>query len=405
LNAISAVVSAVGLNSSRAFIPAFVAALMLRLGVDGDAVQKAAEGAVNLASAPTWFTSDACLMVLGALAGLELGAQRSQDCRELLAEFDHWAKPVMAAVTTLGLLSGSDSAFAGQIVASQAGFSESAASLLAAGGTYAVSLARNGVYRVLHEADSDNATGAGGVLAWAEDLYAALGMFLVVLFPVAASVLIGACIGIVLLLRRWAAAREEASRVACGSCGAKMYRSALACPACRAANPSPRRISWLGVATDAPAAADDHPLELRTKRRCPSCASHLEKRTPHQTCPACKTPVFAGAAEVEAYDAGVQARLVPVLAGCALLGLVPLVGLVAGVLYYRMRLVAPYRGYVPRVRAIVVRWCLRLAVLVLVILQVMPLLGAAALPAMALLNVRVYRRQFLQIAAEEPERS
>lgn len=399
MNPISALIASTGLCSARAFLPAFIAALMLRLGADHQVVRDAAGGLIGTSHAAAWFTSNTCLIVLGLLAALEFAGQRNHDARAILAEIDHWAKPVMGAITAFGLLSAEDVATVDQINTQHAGMMTPVFATLAAGGTYAVARARNEVHRVLHDADSDNATGIHGIIAWGEDLYAAFGMVLVVLFPILVAGLIGLSIGGVFLLQRRAHAREEAGRVACAACSALMYRSAVRCPSCKAVNPSVCAINWLGVATNEPGDVARQPVALLCKRRCPVCASRLAGRTPRQTCTACGASAFCDAAAVSEYDAAIVSRLVPTLGLCALLGLVPVLGLVAGVLYYRINLVSPYRAYIPAGRSILLRWGLRLLFFVLIIFQIVPVVGAITVPLMAFLNYTVYRKAFLTLAA------
>ncbi len=398
MNPISALIASTGLCSARAFLPAFIAALMLRLGADHAAVREASANLIGTANVATWFTSDWCLIVLGALAALEFAAQRNHDARAMLAEVDHWIKPVMSAVTTMGLVSHADAAFVEKLAPQQAGLGSMVFALAAGTATHFVAAARNEVHRVLHDADSENATGLHGLLAWAEDAYAALGMVLIVLFPIVVAVLIAASIGIVVLLQRRAHAREEATRVPCGSCKTLMYRSALRCPSCKAANAAPCSVNWLGVATTNPADVAEQPFALRTKRRCPECATRLAAHTPDQACPACQARVFGDGAAAAAYDERLEARLLPTLGICALLGLVPVVGLIAGVLFYRVHLVAPYRCYVPWARSMLIRWALRALLFVLIVFQIIPVVGALTVPLMAFLNYRVFRGAFLALA-------
>lgn len=398
MNPISALIASTGLCGTRAFLPAFIAALMLRFGADIETVREASASLLGTGKVATWFTSDVCLITLGILAALEFAADRSQDARSILMEVDHWAKPVMGVVTLLGLLSAGDADFINKVVPHEAGLFTPILALSAGIGTHLVASARNAVHRALHDADSENATGIHTLVAWAEDAYAIFGMALIILFPIVVSVLIAACIGVIFLLQRRARAREESTKLPCTACRTLIYRSAIICPACRAVNPNICAVNWLGVATTTPTTAAEQPFHLRAKRRCPSCATRLIARTPDQACSACREPVFDSPATVQAYDAAIQDRLIPTLGICALLGLVPVLGLIAGVLFYRLHLVAPYRCYVPRARSIVIRWALRIVLFMLIVFQIIPVIGALTVPLMAFLNYLVYRRAFLALA-------
>lgn len=421
MNPIAALIASTGLTASRVFLPAFLAALFLRLGASYHALT-AAGNAMLGGAAPSWFTSDWCLIVLGALSVLEVAAQRSHDARAIMSEIDHYAKPAMAAVMALGVLSATDATFIQKTVPATGGQSPSASLLsnplpveaslfapiiavMAAGGTWFLASARNTAQRFLHDADPDNATGVHSLLAWAEDAYVLLGVVLLVLFPVLAMLAIGACIGMLILLQRWAHAREEADKVPCPTCQTAVYRTALACPSCRAELQGTLAVGFLGTPTKTPADRVEQPFDLLAKHRCPSCATRLEQQHPHTTCPACQTEAFASPAFVSAYDARVSARLVPTLLACAGLGLIPLLGLVLGVLLYRTQLVSPYRAHIPRHRSLMIRWLLRFALFLCAIFHLVPVVGAVTVPLMGLLNYLAYRGQFLALANERREES
>ena len=67
--------------------------------------------------------------------------------------------------------------------------------------------------------------------------------------------------------------------------------------------------------------------------------------------------------------------------------------MIAGVIYYRLRLVAPFRRYLTFGQSFVTKWLLRIILLALAILQV-SFGGIVAFPLMALLNFLFYRSAF-----------
>lgn len=73
--------------------------------------------------------------------------------------------------------------------------------------------------------------------------------------------------------------------------------------------------------------------------------------------------------------------------------MVPVLGLIAGVIYYRLRLVAPFRRYLTFGRSFVTKWMLGLILIALAVLQV-SFGGIIAVPLMALLNFWFYRSAF-----------
>ena len=71
-----------GVFPSRAFIPAFLTAVLLRLAPHWEAVHNSPV-MQNLSDVPTWFTCDAALVILGILSLLEVIATKSPEVREL----------------------------------------------------------------------------------------------------------------------------------------------------------------------------------------------------------------------------------------------------------------------------------------------------------------------------------
>ena len=96
-------------------------------------------------------------------------------------------------------------------------------------------------------------------------------------------------------------------------------------------------------------------------------------------------------------------RRVPVVCGVGLLlSLVPAFGLVAGIIYYRVTLVSPYRRYIPRGRSLFTRIAIRLFYLLLIAVQWVPVAGGLVVPIMAAVSHRTYRSAYQKaLAAEE----
>src|SRR5690348_9590812 len=97
----------IGVFSSRAFLPAFVTALLLRFGPHAPWLARA--GLLpHVRDLPTWFTSDIALVVLGVLAALELLAGRFPEAQAVLDEVHDYLKTGMAILTYLGALNATD---------------------------------------------------------------------------------------------------------------------------------------------------------------------------------------------------------------------------------------------------------------------------------------------------------
>jgi hypothetical protein len=174
-----------------------------------------------------------------------------------------------------------------------------------------------------------------------------------------------------------------------------IYGAAVRCFACKAPTAQPRALSFFGRSLDEPTTdTDSHPCKLVEKKRCPVCATRLGKRDVHQTCGACGHELFADRGFADAYLARSDARLPVVLLVSMLFSAVPVVGLIPGVIYYRMTLIAPLRRYIPRGRSILLKWGIRILFFFLIMFQWVPAAGALVVPAMALINYSVYRSAF-----------
>jgi len=139
-----------------------------------------------------------------------------------------------------------------------------------------------------------------------------------------------------------------------------------------------------------------HRLELISKRRCLVCASKLPKRAIQQKCEACGSLALPSEAWFDAYLSHVKIGLGRTLGVCFFFGLVPVIGLIPGIIYYRFGLISNLRRYVPPTVGIATRWVVRIINMILLTLQGIPILGALALPAMCLVNYYVYRAVVLR---------
>ena len=389
----------IGFFASRAFLPAFISALILRLGphlpwlADTDLVRA-------VAGAPGWFTAWPTIALLGLLAAAEIAAGKSTDARALLDRFDHWLKPALAVLTYLGIASVGDVEFVEQTI-KKAGFADWLPALAIGGGTFWLGALRNELMELLTDADEDDDAGVQGLISWAEDLWSMAGPVLLVLFPLVMLALVGGTTCVLYLLRKRAEKKEEANKVACASCGTSTYRCALCCARCGAAVAAPADIGFFGTSLERPARdRGAHAYRLAEKKRCPACATRLEERAPRQRCPACARELHSDPAFTEAYLAVVRARLPQVLAVCAVCSLVPIAGLLPGVIYYRLALVAPFRRYIPRGRSLAMKWSLRVLFMLLAAIQWIPAVGGVVVPIMALVNYAAWRGLFLSTLRE-----
>jgi Zn finger protein HypA/HybF involved in hydrogenase expression len=393
-------IGSTGLFPSRIFLPAFLTALLLRFGNHIPGLEHLGMLG-HIHGQPAWFTSNLSLAVLGILSVVEIIAQKNPEARTILREFDAYLKSALAALTSLGVISATDSQFVAQ-TAQQASLVNGLIPLFTAVVTFKLSLVRRDVLGPLH--DHLEGTHLDHLVSWAEDLWVAFGALLLVLFPIVMVVLIGLSIGLTLLARKRLEGIEEHAKTPCTRCGTPIYPCAMTCPSCRQQVQQPCDIGFLGQSKPLiPADPESHPLRLFEKRRCPACATRLKPRVPHQQCPACGRRAPADAAFTQAYLEYLDKRLPLTLGVSFLLGLIPIIGLIVGVVYYRMVLVMPFAQYLPLGRRFLLRWGIRLLFLVLVLFQWVPLLGGFVVPLLALISFTAYRSTYRAIALAEEQ--
>lgn len=376
-----------GIFPSRAFIPSFAVALAMRLGKDSELIQS-----LGL-TGPTWFTHDATLIILGVLSVLEVIATKSPEVREALNEFDGYIKAAMAFIVTAGILGASDSKTLEAI--RQAGFGDLIIASMMAAVVFFLSGIRSMAMGLLIENDGDDDLGVQWLISWVEDLWTVFGILLVIFYPLIMVFLAGFVFLLMYLVRRYFRHREEQSKVPCASCGQPVYPTALHCQACKAEQPAARSVGIFGRSLAIPAAdRERHRLELVENKRCPECAAHLTERAAKQTCPACGHALMCDPAFADRYLAFINARLPKVLGISLALSFIPVVGAIPAIIYTRIMLVAPFRRYIPTGVGCLVKWLIRLANLVLILLQVIPIAGALMMPLMAILNYYAYRQVY-----------
>lgn len=381
--------------TSRGFLPPFVAALYIWLcGALGNGTQFAALADVAHAESP-WFTSSLVLVVFGLLAAIDVAATKNQHAEALLRLSDPVIKPVMVIVTSQGL------AATGAIPTdSHSDAASMVGSLLAGGLVFIGVFARHELLELLDDLDLDELFLS---VAWAEDfLVVGSVVLLFLLGPIMLVIAAITCLGLWALekaIQRWG----NTMRRPCAQCTKPQWPHGFACASCGAENQSPAAVGFFGLPKRTGMLDDHvpHQVKLLKYGRCPRCAELLQRSVGAQTCQPCGNQVFVTEAAISTYAEATGPTELRVIVACALLGLIPIVGMVPAIVLYRSQLVAPYRRYLPFAKTFGLRWAARGASLALTLLQWIPLVGLVALPLMAVINHRLYRRSFVATAREQ----
>lgn len=391
LSAILYTLSSVPIFASRPFLAALVTALLARFGTE---LPYIGDHAIVLAlhASPAWFQSTTCLVILGFWALLEVLSARSPEIRQVLEQVDGLVKAAVSMLVAFALIDADTARTIGAI--QKAGFSlESAWALLVGGATWLAAGLRRQLVELVIAADEGDDLGLQSLLAWAENSWAVLGLLFLVIFPFVALGLAALTMLGIWIARRRAEAREERAKVPCAGCTLPIRPHATRCHHCLRELEAPRAVGVFGQPKrEAAPERARHAFDLAARKRCPQCASRLPEQAVRQTCPTCAKVTFASTAEFERYLEVIAARLPKTLLVSLGLGAIPLLGVIPGVLYYRLNLVAGLRGYIPPVRGCTTRWVVRVLHFLVIAFQPIPLVGALVLPLLCWSTYSIYRR-------------
>lgn len=382
-----------GFFASRAFLSAFTFAMLARFGGDIPVINNL--GLIeSLGYTPEWFTHDTTLIVLGILGTLELLSDKIPEVREFMANFDSYLKAIMAAITSMGVLSVKEVGFINDVI--ESGLGVWIFAMLSGIFVFGLANIRSQFLSLLRESDSEDAIGIQKLISWAEDVYAFFGPFIFIIFPVAVTLII---IGIFSIIAWWCkkqALKEEKKKIECTACGSKIYRHAHKCFNCSAENPTQHDVSIFGFSKNSlNNVPESQPIKLVSTGRCPTCAASLDGSKKDPKCKECDDPIFEREELRERFLANQRLRLPVALAICAAFSLIPVVGLIPGIIFYRLYLVAPFRRYLPATHSFALRWGLRILIILLMALQMIPAVGVFVVPTMAWISFESYRAAFV----------
>ncbi|MCH6257322.1 DUF4126 family protein [Puniceicoccaceae bacterium K14] len=382
-----------GFFSSRAFLPAFLTALALRFG-DTLPFLKDLDFVKATGGEPTWFTSNAFLLTLGALSLAEFAADKSPDVRRLMEDFMGYVKAGLSALTTMGMVSVGDAEVIGDLM-QEANIFQMIPAAVSATVTYFATTIRGGVLSFLDEADEDDELGIRGIISWFEDLWATWGVWLLAFYitgVLAINVLILAALW--LLQRRFAKKAEEA-KVECSSCGERIHSFSTQCFNCSEPVKTPVVLGFLGRHTqETNTDIEGQKLRLLELKRSPLSGEKVKKRGVDIVCPEDGIALLGDKSLNRKYVDNISSRLPKVLLFGALWGLIPAVGLIVGVIYYRFQLVGPFRRYLTFKQGFLVKWLIRLLFIALALFQLVPGAGAVSVPLMAWISFLFYKGAF-----------
>jgi hypothetical protein len=381
--------ASVPMFASRPFLAAFVTAVLAKFGADIPWL-KDHDVIIALSHAPAWFTSWPVIVALAALAVTEALAVKHSEVRAFLDEIDSYLKTAVEMLVSFAILDKDSAQTIHSIQRAGFGF-HSFFSLVVGALVYALSGLRRGVMGFLAEVDDHDDIGLQSLLNWVENSWTVLGLLFLVIFPIVALVLSALTALGLWLVRRSAERREQRSKIPCAKCATPIFPHATRCFSCGAPIGEPRAVGVFGTPKADPTPdIGRHRFDLIARKRCPVCATRLTQRAVRQACPTCQTVTFASQVEFQYYLDALQRRLPKTLLICLGFSAIPLLGVIPGVVYYRLTLVTGLRGYVPPLRGCFARVLIRVIHWGIIAFQPIPILGALVVPTMCLSTYWIY---------------
>lgn len=392
-----ATLSATPAFAGRAFLTLFVIAAFGRFGTD---IPILTDGVVaSLDALPAWLTGNTSLIILGILAAIEIAADKIPEAREALSFVDEYIKPTLSALITLQLLTPEF----GKTLAPVLGLSELGAgtaffptgiviALIAGGITWAIATTRNSILEPISDIDSSGETGLATIISWLTDIGSLLFIVIAIIAPILGFTLLLIALGVVALIRLALAKREKSREITCQKCSAKHSVAAIECPQCHLPHDA-LQLGLLGLVVSKKHVVNtqSHQFDLLKWRRCPCCAEKLPKRELRQTCPRCNTETFATAEDAKTYLDNLEKLFSKAILLIALVGLIPVIGLVFGVIYGRIKVISGARVYLGQFTNLGSRIAVMLVSFILLWFQAVPLFGALAVAAMTTVSFTYFR--------------
>lgn len=403
--------------SSRAFLPAFVTAMIIRFPEYVPFFNTNFE----LSDSTRWFVSNEMLVILGVLSLLEILADKDPGIQEFLSKFDSFVKSIVMAGTMLAIIDLESEeilqmlnytsekvslfyASAGAApIAVSVGVLATVWALFSAALVFLMSGLRNRAMDFVRMVDHNNDIGLISLISWIEDFWVIFGMFFLFILPVLTFSLIAIAFLALFISVKILERREERLKVDCPVCNAKVFPTALECQICHTELTKPSDVGLLGFPTEQMAIdRNRHALKLISVKRCPACATRLRERSMQQVCPECETQCRGTEAEVQEYIRFVDERMSHVLLVGFLAGLVPIIGTIFSIIYANLYMVRPFSQYVFRWRGMWLRWVARLGIILLAIMQPIPLIGYISCPIIILIYYTVWKYGFQRTYLERP---
>jgi len=389
---ISYIFYALGNNAffaSRTFLPALVTALAIKfpefiplldsLPITGDEL---------------WLVKDEVILGLAILSFIEELAIRNPDFARMIEEIDAFIK--FAAILAINNAMLDPQVL--EAIFNHAGTTGSTAMIIgvavSAPVIFIARLRRN-FLAYLRDLDEGNDLGLISLANWLENGWIFFGVFFLVFLPGLAFFVILIVLACVYLLEQYLKKKERQSKIECANCKELILPTATACYSCGTANSKIKNVGLLGFPKDTEAVdLQTHKYRLLSVKRCPHCANRKRDKSFDAQCETCKKYPKELGVDVKLYAEAIDSRLKEVLITAFILGLFPIIGLIATIIYSKLKLARPYSQYTGFGKSFLIRLITRVGIVILFVIQPVPVIGYLSCPAIALMYYHAWKSGF-----------
>ncbi len=322
--------------------------------------------------------------------------------------FDKYIKGIVAIAVNLGIADASDIELANTITGGmiQAGFGIYMYPLISGSGVYILGSLREQILEFISDIDPDDSLHIQGLFSFFEDCFGIFApIMLFILPPLLILIFTGTIFLFIYLINKYFQTKDDATKIKCSSCGHLIFPSAAVCFNCNNSLENIQTIDFFGMPKNKTVVdLSAHKLNLLEKKRCSSCASRLTISNPKQHCEVCNQRPFKDIQVVKDYLARISSRLILVLIITTILGFIPIIGAIIGIIYYRIALISPFVRYTSTGEKIILKWTLKIISFIILMFQWIPFFGAVCLPIIVLLNYYVYFKSFKKVLLKKEEK-
>jgi hypothetical protein len=339
-------IGTIPLFASRAFLPAFMTALLFRFP------NLLSFSEIDTPSAELFITKTPVIIVLGISAVLEILADKNTDIKALWLQVEPYLKPIIYSVMLLGVIDNDSEAIMQGIY--QAGFGEYVMIFFTAGAVYGLTILRASIQEWLLEIDGDGDLFLNFIFSSIEDTFVFFGFLLLLATGIGAIIFFAVIVGILYLWQRKIKTNEEKQKITCSSCQHKNPPFALECSNCHIPQSQVYKIGFLGQKKEEQINNDTKArkkqmFSLLAQERCGYCAIKTNKKV----CFTCrKEHVLSNSENRKFYIRLVQKRYAIWLPLSIGLGFIPILGIAIAVLGANLYVFAPLKRQIPTIKAV-----------------------------------------------------